>query len=295
MQGRVLDDHHYKGIDIYRDKSGEFEKNKEQVHLYLPPVIRKILQTSLGDQLNVLSVGSGNGAIDLEILKIVQAELQKDDNYRNVKIFNRSIEPCNHYISLYKKAIENLSHSLKCKIIFDIREQKFEEYIQETSHKEELATRFDLVHINQSIYYLDVEQTLKHCYEKELRENGQLAVVLEGNDIGVGAFLAYQQLLNVGKAPKSHLDEVMETVAKNGWKHEKFTQEYEMDVTEVFNEDSVQGNLLLDFMTGSVQSFRGTAEKAHIEKVLSEVQNYTVERGGRRIAKKIDVVLIISK
>ena len=126
-------------------------------------------------------------------------------------------------------------------------------------------------------------------------ENGQLAVVLEGNDIVVGAFLAYQQLLNVGKAQKSFLGELMEMVVKNGWKHEKFTQEYEMDVTEVFNEDSFQGNLFLDFMTGSVQSFRGTAEKEHIEKVLSEMQNYTFERDGRRIAKKIDVVLIISK
>ena len=73
-----------------------------------------------------------------------------------------------------------------------------------------------------------------------------------------------------------------------------FSQEYEEDVTEVFDENSTQGNLLLDFMTHSV-NFRGTAGQARIDKVLSFILDHTIDRDGKRLGKKIDVLLVISK
>ncbi|KAK3733347.1 hypothetical protein QZH41_003612 [Actinostola sp. cb2023] len=281
-------------VQVFREKSGEFAKNRDILRLHLPPHIRQILQTSQGDQFNVLSVGSGDGAIDLEVLQIVEEELQRDAKYRDMKIFNRAVEPNRHHISLYKKAIENLQNNTS----FDLRTQTLDQYTQELSSKEEPTTKFDLVHFNYSIYHVNIEQALKHCLDKEVPENGKVVVVVEGQDLSTFVYrLQSQQVLpELEKPEKSLADEVINIVVKNGWKYEMFTQEYEIDVTEVFDEDSIKGNLLLDFLTGSVtKSFRDTAERAHIEKVLSAMRDQTTVRDGKRLGKKIDVVLIISK
>ncbi|KAK3730497.1 hypothetical protein QZH41_015703 [Actinostola sp. cb2023] len=170
-----------------------------------------------------------------------------------MKIFNRAVEPSRRQISLYKKAIENLSDSLT----FDLRAQTFDEYTHELSSKEEPTTTFDLVHFIHTNQHVTSE-------------------------------------LVKGKPEESFPDQVMKIAVKNGWKYEMFTQEYEIDVTEVFDEDSVKGNLLLDFFAQLV-NFRAMAEKAHIEQVLSAMRDQTTVRDGKCLGKKIDVVFVISK
>ena len=58
---------------------------------------------------NILSVGSGTGDMDLEILKIVKGELQKNQGCHQMKIFNRAIELNKYPCDLYKAAIKNLN------------------------------------------------------------------------------------------------------------------------------------------------------------------------------------------
>jgi len=287
-------EHYHKGLQVLREKSGEFDKMRDILRLHLPPKIRKQLQTSQSDQFNVLSIGSGDGAIDLEVLQIVEEELQRDVKYRDMKIFNRAIEPNHHHLDLYKKAIENVPN----KTAFDLRSQTFEQYTHELSSKEEPPTKFDLVHFIHSLYYVDVEQVLQHCLEKEVRENGQVLVVVEGKGlIAVLYNTANQHLtpeLAVREPEESFPDQIVKIAVKNGWKYELFTQEYEIDVTEVFDEDSVKGNLLLDFCT-HLDNFRATAEKAYIEQILSVVRDQTTVKDGKRLGKKSDVVLVITK
>jgi len=124
-------------------------------------------------------------------------------------------------------------------LTFDLRAQTFDEYTHELSSKEEPTTKFDLVHFIHSLYYVDVEQVLKHCIEKEVRENGQVLVVVEGND-DIAALvnkLANEHVntseLVKGKSEESCPDQVIKIAVKNGWKYEMFTQDSEIDVTEV--------------------------------------------------------------
>ena len=44
-------------------------------------------------------------------------------------------------------------------------------------------------------------------------------------------------------------EKMLEIAEKYGWKHEVYTHEYSIDVTEIFDPQSAEGNLLLDFMT----------------------------------------------
>ena len=50
----------------------------------------------------MLSVGSGSGEVDMEILKIAKEELQKTQGCDQIKIYNRAIEVNEYACELYK-------------------------------------------------------------------------------------------------------------------------------------------------------------------------------------------------
>ena len=84
-------EHYYKSLDVFKEKSGEFVKNIEIVRYHMPSVIQKLPQNQTC--FNILSVGSGTGEVDMEILKIIKEELQRTRGRHQIKIYNRAIEP----------------------------------------------------------------------------------------------------------------------------------------------------------------------------------------------------------
>ena len=83
---------------------------------------------------------------------------------------------------------------------------------------------------------------------------------------------------------------------KHGWKHEIHTKEYTngIDVTEVFDEKSAEGNLLLDFLTHTV-NFRETADKQLVEETLALIKELSTMRDGKRIGEKRESIILIYK
>ena len=61
----------------------------------------------------------------------------------------------------------------------------FQEYAKE---KDEDDARFDVVHFFHSLYYVDLETTLKHCYEKELKAYWIILCVIQWEE---NAFMKY--------------------------------------------------------------------------------------------------------
>ena len=95
----------------------------------MPSMIQKMLHLEQERAyFNILSVGSGTGDMDLEILKTVKDELHKSQGFHQMKIFNRAIELNKYPCYLYKAAIKNLNDE---QTVFDVRQQNFEEYIKE--------------------------------------------------------------------------------------------------------------------------------------------------------------------
>ena len=163
---------------VFLDKSGQTVKINDLLQLHIPPLVpTKILQQR---SLNILSIGSGNGQTDLSFLRGIKEELIKTDLGRNVKIFNRAIESNLCSCGLYKAAIENLPSPLDDgKTAFDICQQSFEEYQQ--SHREPL--NFDIIHFIHSIYFVDIEKALLHCFKKELSSKGNIICIASRRDL----------------------------------------------------------------------------------------------------------------
>lgn len=155
------EEYYYKSFDVFKKKTGEFIKNVEIMRDHLPSMIQRL---PLGQQrscLNILSVGSGTGEMDAEILNIVKQELEKSRGCHEMKIFNRAIEPNEYPCDLYKAAVKTRFDQ---QISFDLRLQTFEEYKERPKEPME----FDIIHFIHSINYMDIEEAMKHCIDNEL-------------------------------------------------------------------------------------------------------------------------------
>lgn len=287
-------EHYLKSFNIFRTRSGEAMKMLESFQTHIPPLIQSQLVSEC-EQLNILSVGSAEGNMDMTILKIIKEELQKSDRGRHIKIFNRAVEPNEYMCGLYKVAIENLSSPLDDQqTAFEICQQTFEEY--QESKKEQM--KFDIVHFIHSIYHVDIEKTLLHCFEKELSKKGHVVCMVDTTqelNLPFKVFNFTKEQCN-GDVANNSLHDRAETLIqianKNGWKHEVCTIEYPIDVTEVFDPQSTEGNLLLDFLTHKV-NFQGTADKQLVEGLLALIKDLSVVKEGKRIGKGIECLIVI--
>ena len=286
---------YFKTHSVFLTKSGQRSKNYELLEEHIPPLVR-VCKQQPRPRLNILSVGSGSGETDVDILKIVKEELQKSEHGRHMKIFNRAIEPNEYSCGLYKAAIGSLPSPLDDQLTeFEIRQQKFEEY----KESQQESVRFDLVHFIHSIYHVDVEEALVHCFEKELNAQGTIVCVVAGQDL-LHWVTSRQSNQWHGKHEASEREtyETAEKIIKiakdNGWKYEIYTQDYSIDVTEVFDEESTEGNLLLDFLTHTL-NFRERAEKQLVEETLQMIKDLTILKDGKRLGEKKDSLFLIYK
>ena len=282
--------HYIDSFKLFETKSNQLRKTEEMLRERLPSLVPRRLHDS--QQLNILSVGSGNGEKDLLVLKVIRESLRSTE----LKIFNRAIEPNTYFCDLYNEAIANMqTPSDDQATTFEICEQSFQQYSQ---HTEKEPVKFDVVHFIHSIYYVDMEEALCHCFEKELGENGVFICIVSGGDL-VHLILAKQPKDWHGQEDGASQDLEMARqlvgIAKSkGWKHEAYIKEYSIDVTEVFDPKSTEGNLLLDFLTHTV-NFRETAEKQLVEETLAIVRNHTVLKDGKRLGKKKDSLVALYK
>ena len=291
--------HYVRSLNMFNAKSGQSMKIFTILRRHIPPLIQTASLSCCQQRpsFNILSVGSGTGEMDMEIMKIIEKELQKSDQGRPMKIFNRAIEPTEYSCGLYKAAIENLPSPLNSECTeFEICQQTFQEY-KESQQRQEDTVKFDMVHFIHSTYHVDIKEALMHCFEKELSEQGVLVCVIAGRDLIYWVTLRQNsQWRGTEKDSEKYetAEEIINIAKSNGWKHEIYSQEYAIDVTDVFDEKSTEGNLPLDFLTHTV-NFRETADKQLVEETLALIKELTTIKDGKRFGDKKESLIIIYK
>ncbi|KAJ7370430.1 hypothetical protein OS493_032320 [Desmophyllum pertusum] len=128
----------------------------------VPLIIKEI--SELLEPFRVLSVGSGEGENDINILKALSKIRRVEDE--GISLINRAIEPDVVRLATFREKTEKLQNCFKTSAVdFEWIPMTFEEY---TSQKKANDVKFDLVHFVHSIYYVEVEDAFIHCYENEL-------------------------------------------------------------------------------------------------------------------------------
>ena len=163
--------------------------------------------------------------------------------------------------------------------------------------------KFDMVHFIHSLYYVDIEQCFLRCFERELNDGGAVVCVMDGTLMGedlmywvpcTETHFRHKKKMDETKDINERAEQVIAIANKNGWKHEMHTQEYSIDVTEILDEKSTEGNFLLDFLTHTLK-FRETSEKQLVEETLQLIKNKTTVKDGKRLGEKSESILVIYK
>ena len=232
----------------------------------------------------ILSVGSGEGGDDLSFIE----SLSKFGWKKNSKcqFFQRTIEPDKNVLEVFRAKAEDLSESWsRADVQFEWFPMTYQEYIEQ---KKTDDVRFDVVHFFHSIYYVDVQTALEHCYEKELGAKGVI-ICLINDEQSVKTkyyreFSSQGLILNRGAFYSSK--EVADVAKKNGWKNVECPGEANVcDITAIFDRSSVEGNLMLDFLT-HWKNVVQTASQDNLRKILNFWENEcTEDERGRKVLK----------
>ena len=290
-------EHYYKSLNVCKEKSDNFVRSIEIVRDHMASVIQRLPQNQ--SCFNILSFGSGTGEVDMEILKVMKEEVQRTRGCDQIKIYNRAIEPNEYACDFYKSAVKRVND---LQIDFDVRCQTFQEYMykEQEPEKPEECNKFDVIHFMHSIYYVDFEEALSHCIENELHTNGSLLCMVEGPDL-ISWVLDKQRFPDWYGKPGDSVPESYKTVEKlfkflgeAGWRYEVFKQEYPIDVTDVFDPESTEGNLLLDFLTHS-KNFRDTADEQLVKETLALIKELSTIKDGRHFGKLTEYLIFIYK
>lgn len=162
-------DEYLKRYKAFLAKYQLVEHNLETLGVCLPSAIKTF--SFQEDVCKVLSVGAADGELDLQVVKVVKDISKK-------KVYNRVIEPNEYSLNRYRESITTkLPPELSGdNVIFDLgKPRTFQEYMAEEKMD---SVKFDIVHFIQSIYYMDMEEALTHCYNNELGEHGIIICII---------------------------------------------------------------------------------------------------------------------
>lgn len=119
--------------------------------------------------------------------------------------------------------------------------------------------------------------------EKELSEDGRIVCIVRDM-----AFVERggQKILSS--------ENILKVADENRWKYETFPQEILIDITDIFEEESEEGNVLLDFLT-TVKKFRVETSATEVKQALQAFEEASVEKDGKLFLKRANNLVIIHR
>lgn len=271
--------------EVFRHRSTERQAGYKLIRENLSPSLKSTWEKSSDNNFNILSVGCGDGSGgDFLILEIVKNFLV--GSRRKPTLFNLAVEADKMALALFKESADSWAseNTQVLKSRFQWFNANWQQYQTETQQD---STKFHLIHFISGIYCADVEDMLRDCMTNRLAKGGLVFCLSADPD---NPSTRFQQALNF---PDTSNEDVVSIAKKNGWKYECFYCPYHIDVTEMFDESSAEGNFLLDFFT-QTENYRMVTDKSDVEKVEEYWLNDSKvgDNGKRKTFGKICAVII---
>lgn len=270
---------------------------QEGIRQALLKIIEKV---DINEPLKVLGLGSGSSEIDLLILQNM-AEYLISQKKKRPTIQNVIVEPNSRLLDQFKmKAGSMLPPLLEsaANVSFEWHQKLFREFNQETIIDE---TKFDFIHFVHSIYFLDVEDALRSCFEQRLKmANGAIICFVQTEESYFAkASKKFQGKLSCGSEVMSYYtDQDLIAIAKKyGWKYcVPVKEQFQINVTACLREPlTSEVDPLIDFLTQQ-QNFRANAKQELFNSVMEMIDSLAFTNdSGEKFVKGENTAVIIYK
>jgi len=243
----------------------------------------------------ILGVGSGEGSNDLSFIEML-SKIRRE-GVDKCQIFQRTVEPDGNALNRFRAKAEDLPESLKSRadIEFEWFPMTYQEYAKQ---KKKDDVKFDVVHFLHCLYYVGPETALEYCREKELGRQGVIVCQLAGEE---GAFAKYGKFFSsegIIPYPEAYYsNKVVDVAKRNDWKYVECPGEAATcNITAIFDRFSVEGKLLLDFLTEWLDVSQ-TLSQEKLQKILPHYweSECITDDHGRKMVDLVSRTVIIFK
>ncbi|KAM7049404.1 histamine N-methyltransferase-like [Acridotheres tristis] len=255
-------DRYTQSFRLFLERSTEHQSMQEFVEKQLPDIVASIGNGK--STINVLSVGSGAGEMDLQILSKIRAR------YPGVTINNDVIEPSASQISKYKEHVAQASNLENIK--FTWHKETANEY-ESRMNAEKKTKKWDFIHMIQMLYYVkDIPATLRYFHSLLEPQAKLLIILVSGKSGWETLWRKYSSSFPLeGFCSFISSADLPRMLDSTGMKYQLYELPSHLDITSCFIEGDKDGELLLDFLTETID-FTKTAPPELKRQVLEELR-----------------------
>ncbi|XP_002737135.1 histamine N-methyltransferase-like [Saccoglossus kowalevskii] len=275
------------GEDYHDRMAALFGSNKAAVNTAGNENIKRALAKLRHDpshEMRVLAIGSATGSIDEGIIDTLCEKYPK--------ITYTVIEPVASGINAFKERVK--SHGGKWSgVTFDFLQQTVEDYLDQ---RDELQ-KYDIIHAFQSVYHFsDLRNILVTLYGM-LNTHGIFLIRATGGNweacyLKIGEYYHDPSYHFIGT---QYIKKLCQSAIVD-LTIESYYREISVNVSDCFNEESIDGNKKIDFIF-QVLNFRQNLPPERQQIFLDFFKNCCVEKNGEMMFNDVeeDVVIIKSK
>ena len=221
---------------------GRREQQQTWVSNIIIPKVALLLNGE--EQMKILSVGSGNGSFDMIVLEELENFL-KVRGQTGKKIEYHVLEPNIELMGIFRAKTETVAMHNLTRVQFSWANKLFEHYLNDYPNH----TEFDLIIMSHCLYYMNEADVIRQTFGNLLAEKGYL-VIITGTEGDIWTQLRQRYEKRVPSLAEFHYPtekSISELAKSNGWHYECFKGKQDLEITEIFDEESATGDKLLEF------------------------------------------------
>ncbi|MEA5571725.1 class I SAM-dependent methyltransferase [Calothrix sp. UHCC 0171] len=208
-----------------------------------------------GTQVAVLSIGSGPGDFDIEVIKSLKQHLADKLSLKYV-----AVEPNHIHRHRYEQRINNPEFA---DVEKEIHADKIEDF--QTNDK------FDVIHYTHCLYHMPgSEKLIVQRGIEMLKDDGFLIITLDTNKAVIfETMFKYAALTGQGFAEMLQMEEMQAIIDEIKLPYKVVHYPEYLDVQLCFEKDSVKGKALMDFFCQADSSLLSYTQREEILNILS--------------------------
>ncbi len=276
-------------FETFQDLSEAYSASRyeQQRHFVIRQLFPKLIsKTKHGlDAYKVLAVGSAEGNFDSYLLdEFIKYARDMKNEFKPSKIEWTVVEPNTTALGKFMERAKDLDYAeIDVEIIWV--NKTFEDFLQD---REQWQTKkkYNLAEFVSCLYYMDEEAVLKETLTNLLEPGGQAFAA-----VGAEEDIWSQMVQKFGErvptiVTESHyvtFQTIVKFAEKYGWSHETLVNKVELEITDMWMENSASGQAMLQFFFHTAADPRKTVEGRVIEEFLEflKVNSYTKTEGNK--------------